>query len=117
MIELNVVELVLEGTHDVAVSLHLLVVATRVLHDLVDYELRVSRNVEVLDAGLDGDLEAAEEGLILRHVVRGGEVQTHGIPNVFPEGRDEEQTHARPDFHHRPIEVKGPTLVLDLQRG
>jgi hypothetical protein len=38
-------------------------------HDLVNYELRISPHVEALDAYLDGDLEAAEQGLVLSHVV------------------------------------------------
>jgi hypothetical protein len=69
MVEFYAVELVLEGMHDFEVRLHLLVMATRVLHDLVDHELRVSPHVEALDAHLDGDSKAAEEGLVLRHVV------------------------------------------------
>jgi hypothetical protein len=43
--------------------------ATRVFHDLVDHELRVSPDVEALDARLNGDSEAAKEGLILCHVI------------------------------------------------
>jgi hypothetical protein len=39
MIMLDVVELVLEGPHGLAVHLHLIVVAARVFHDLVDHEL------------------------------------------------------------------------------
>jgi hypothetical protein len=62
-------------------------VTARILHDLIDYELRVSPDVEALDVGLDGDSEAAEEDLILCHVVRGRKVQTHGVPQMFPEGR------------------------------
>jgi hypothetical protein len=48
------------GSHSLAVCLHLLVVATRVLHDLVDHELRIPPHVEAFDAYLDGDLEATE---------------------------------------------------------
>jgi hypothetical protein len=62
-------ELVSEGPHGFAVRLHLIVVTTRVLHDLVDHELRVPPHVEALDARLDGDSEATEEGLVLCHVV------------------------------------------------
>jgi hypothetical protein len=61
-------------------------VAAHVLHDLVNHELRISPHVEVLDAYLDGDLEAAEKGLVLSHVVRRGEVETYCIPHVLPEG-------------------------------
>jgi hypothetical protein len=69
VVELYAVELVFEGPHDIAVRLHLVAVAARVLHDLVDHELRVSLNIEALDARLHGDSEAAEEGLVLCHVV------------------------------------------------
>jgi hypothetical protein len=69
VVKFYAVELVLEGSHGFAVRLHLVVVATRVLHDLVDHELRVASHVEALDACFDGDPEATEEGLIFRHVV------------------------------------------------
>jgi hypothetical protein len=74
MIELDAIELVLEGSYIVAVGLRLVVITTRVLHDLVNHELRVSPDVEAFDARLDGDLEAAKKGLILHHVVRHGEM-------------------------------------------
>jgi hypothetical protein len=69
MIELYAVELVFKGLHGFAVRLHLVVVIARVLNDLIDHELRVSPHVEALDARLDGDSEAAEEGHELHHVV------------------------------------------------
>jgi hypothetical protein len=49
-------------------------------------KLRVSPNVEALDARLDGDSKAAEKGLVLCDVVRCGEVQAHRVPHVLPEG-------------------------------
>ena len=36
---------------------------TRLLHYLIDDELRVAAYVEAFDAELDGDAEATEEGL------------------------------------------------------
>jgi hypothetical protein len=36
---------------------------------LVNHKLRISPHVEAFDAYLDGDLEAAEQGLVLSHVV------------------------------------------------
>jgi hypothetical protein len=39
VIELDVVELVFEGSYDIAVGLLLVVVTTRILHDLIDHEL------------------------------------------------------------------------------
>jgi hypothetical protein len=50
MVELDVVKLVLKGSHGFAVVLHLVVMAARVLHDLIDYKLRVPPHVEALDA-------------------------------------------------------------------
>jgi hypothetical protein len=69
VVKLYIVELVLEGPLSIAVRLHLVVVVARVLHDLVDHELRVSPNVKALEACLDSDSEAAEKGLVLCHVV------------------------------------------------
>jgi hypothetical protein len=90
VIELNAIKFILEGAHDIAVSLHFFVVAARIFHDLVDHELRVFPDVEALDASFDGDSEAAKEGLVLCHVVGHGEVQERCISHMFPEGRDEE---------------------------
>jgi hypothetical protein len=86
VVELYAVELILEGPHGFAVRLHLVVVTARVLHDLVDHELRVSPHIEALNARLDGDSEAAEEGFLLHHVVRHGEMQTHHVSHMLPEG-------------------------------
>jgi hypothetical protein len=69
VIELYAIELVLEGPHGLAVCLHLVVVAACVLHDLVDHKLRIPPLFEAFDAYLDGDLEAAEQGFVLSHVV------------------------------------------------
>jgi hypothetical protein len=86
MIEFDVIEFILEAVHGIAVCFHLLVVIARVLHDLVNHELRVSPDVEALDACFDGDSEAIKEGLILRHIVERGEVQAHYVSHVLPEG-------------------------------
>jgi hypothetical protein len=85
VIELNVVELVLEGSHGLAIRLHLIFVGARIFHDLVNHELRVPPHVEAFDAYLDGDLEASKQGLVLSHVVRCGEMKAHGVPHVLPE--------------------------------
>jgi hypothetical protein len=69
VIELDAVELVFEGSHGSAVCLHLVIMAARVFHDLVNHELQIPPHVEALDAYLDGDLEAAEKGLVFSHVV------------------------------------------------
>jgi hypothetical protein len=50
VVEFDAVELVLEGSHGFAIGLHLVVMAARILHDLIDYELRVPPHVEALDA-------------------------------------------------------------------
>jgi hypothetical protein len=67
--ELDAVEFVFVGPHGLAVRFHLVVVAARIFHDLVNHQLRIPPYVEALDAYLDGDLEAAKEGLVLSHVV------------------------------------------------
>jgi hypothetical protein len=69
VVKLDAVELVLEGSYGVAVGLHLVIVTTRILPNLVDHELRVPPDVEAFDACLDGDSEAVKKGLVLRHVV------------------------------------------------
>jgi hypothetical protein len=69
VVKFYAIELVLEGSHGLAVRLHLVVVTTRFLHDLVDHELRVSPHVEALDACLNGEFEAAKEGPVFGHVV------------------------------------------------
>jgi hypothetical protein len=68
VVEFYAVELVFEGPHGLAVRLCFVVVTARALHDLVDYELRVSPDVEALDARLNGDFEATKEGFVLGHV-------------------------------------------------
>jgi hypothetical protein len=74
MIELDAVELVLDGSHGVAVGLHLVFVTTRILHDLVNHELRVPPDVNAFDACLNGNSEATKKGLVLHHVVQRGEM-------------------------------------------
>jgi hypothetical protein len=60
VVEFDAIELVLEGSHSLVVRLHLIVVAARVFHDLVDHELRAPPHVVAFDAYFDGDFEAAE---------------------------------------------------------
>jgi hypothetical protein len=50
VIELDAVEFVFEGSHGLAIGFHLVVMAARILHDLINYELRVPPHVEALDA-------------------------------------------------------------------
>jgi hypothetical protein len=86
VIELDAIELILDRAHDIAIGFHLLVVIACVLHDLVNHELRVSPDVEALDAYFDGSSEVAEEGLVLRHVIGHREIQAYHVSHVFPEG-------------------------------
>jgi hypothetical protein len=74
VVELDVVELVFEGSYGVAVGLHLVVMTNRILHDLVNHELRIPPDVEAFNACLDGDSDAVKKGLVLHHVVRCGEM-------------------------------------------
>jgi hypothetical protein len=39
---------------------------------LLNHKLRISPDVEAFDASFDGNSEAAEEGLVLLHIVRRG---------------------------------------------
>src|SRR6185312_2049937 len=93
------------------------VVTARLLHHLVDDKLRVTAHVEALDTKFDGDAEATEEGLILRHVIGRWKVEANHVAHVHSEGRDEKETGASAGFHHRPIEVHCPTLSLNLRWG
>jgi anti-sigma factor RsiW len=54
-------------------------------HDLVDHELRIPPHVDALDAYLDGDLEAAKQGLVLSHIFRCGEAKARSVPHVLRE--------------------------------
>jgi hypothetical protein len=69
VVELDAVKFIVECRHDVAVGLHLLILAAHVLYDLVDYESRVSADVEAFNAGFNGDSKATKEGLVFGHVV------------------------------------------------
>ena len=66
--------------------------AAGLLPHLIDDELGVSPNVEAFDAELDGDAEAAEEGLVFRHVVDTGKCKRTTYRMCFPRG----ETNSRP---------------------
>ena len=53
---------------------------------MVDDELRVTAHIEAFDAELDGDAEATEKGLVLRHVVGRRELQAYHVSHVISEG-------------------------------
>ena len=55
VIEFEAIEFVLQPSDFLAVCSHLGVMAARLLHDLVDDQLRVTPDVEASDAKLDGD--------------------------------------------------------------
>ena len=55
VIEFEAIEFVLQSSDFLAVRSHVGVVATRLLHDLVDDQLGVASDVEASDAQLDGD--------------------------------------------------------------
>jgi hypothetical protein len=50
VIELDAVKFVFEGSHGLVVGLQLIVMVARVLHDLVNHELRIPPHIEALDA-------------------------------------------------------------------
>jgi hypothetical protein len=66
---------------------------------LVNHKLRVSLDVEAFDACLDGNSEAAKEGLVLCHVVEHGEMQAYHVPHMFLKGGDEEEACSCPRLH------------------
>ena len=80
--QFEAVELIFEAAYCIAVCLHLWIVTARLLHYLVDDELRVTAHVETFDAELDGDAAATEEGL----VVGCWEVKTNHVAHVLSEG-------------------------------
>ena len=86
MVELEPIELIFEAAHCIAKRLHLRVAAAGHFHDLVNKELRISSYIEELDAKFDGDAEAAEDGLILRHVFGCREVKTYHVAHMYSEG-------------------------------
>jgi hypothetical protein len=49
VVELEAVKLVFKASYLLTVGLHLGITAARALHDLVDYELGVTSNIEVSD--------------------------------------------------------------------
>jgi hypothetical protein len=49
VVELEAMKLVFKASYLLTVGLHLGITAARALHDLVDYELRVTSNIEVPD--------------------------------------------------------------------
>jgi hypothetical protein len=49
VVELEAVKLVFKAPYLLTVGLHLEIMAAQALHDLVDYELRVTSNIEVSD--------------------------------------------------------------------
>ena len=69
MIELEAVESILQPSDFLVVCLHLGVVAARLLHDLVDDQLRVALDIKSSDAQLNGDAQAINERLILSHII------------------------------------------------
>jgi hypothetical protein len=49
VIELEAMKLIFKASYLLTVGLHLGIMATRALHDLVDHELRVTSNIKVSD--------------------------------------------------------------------
>jgi hypothetical protein len=69
MVEFQPIELIFQAPNFVTMGLHFLVAAVRVLHDLVNNELRVATSVEVPNPKLDGDVQPIHQGLIFGYVV------------------------------------------------
>jgi hypothetical protein len=86
VVELEAVKIVLEAPYFLAVGLHLGVAAARVLHHLINHELRVASDVEVSDPELDGDSQPRDECLVFGDVVRRREMKPDDVAHVNPEG-------------------------------
>ena len=86
VVEFETVELVFKATYQLAVRLHLGVMAVRFLHHLIDNKLRVALHVEAPYSEFDGDLQAVDEGFIFGCVVGGGEVEPNHVAHVHYEG-------------------------------
>ena len=116
VVEFETVELIFKATYQFAVRLHFGVMTIRVLHDLVDDELRIAPYVETPHSKFDGDLQAVDKSFVLGCVVGGSEVELNHVTHMHSEGRDEEQTRTCPGLHQRPIKVHDPAFHLDLSR-
>jgi hypothetical protein len=84
MLELESMELVLEFSNGLAVSLHLGVDAVGFLHHLVDNKLGIPSNFKASNPYLESDLEPVEEGLTLRHIVGYWEVEPNHVFHTYP---------------------------------
>ena len=58
----------------------------RLLHHLIDDELRIAPYVETPYSKFDGNLQAIDEGFILGCVVGGSEVELDHVAHVHSEG-------------------------------
>jgi hypothetical protein len=77
------------------VSRHLGVVTVLFFHYLVDDELRVSPDVYPLYFEFGGDVQAIDQGLILRHIIGSTEMQPNNVKESISFRRD--QHYASPD--------------------
>jgi hypothetical protein len=90
VVKFEAIELVLQPMDFLVIRGHLGVVVALVFHNLVDDELRVTSDIQTSDAQLDGDAQAINKHLILRHIVRSREVKADHISHAYPEQRDED---------------------------
>jgi hypothetical protein len=97
VVELDVLELVLERTYGIAVSFHLLIMAARAFHDLVDHELRVSPDIKALDVSLNGNWRAQRRASYSAMLFDVGKC-TYCIPHVFSEGEMKSMSAPTPAF-------------------
>ena len=72
--------------------------AVRLLHDLVDDELRIAPYVETPHSKLDGDLQAVDESFILGCVVGGDEVEPNHVAHMHSEGEMKSRPAPAPVF-------------------
>jgi hypothetical protein len=102
VIEFEAVKLVLQLVHFSVVCSHLGAVVARLLHDLVDDELRVAPNVQPSDPQLNGDVQAIKECSILGHIVRGREMKVNHVPHAHSERETKTSPMSAPFFINDP---------------
>ena len=80
---------------------------------MVNDQLGVTLDIEASDTQQDDDAQTINERLIFSHIVGGGEMEANHVPYAYPEGQNEDQSHASAFLHQRSVEVHRPILLVD----
>ena len=97
-----------------AVCVHEGALAVGVLHELADYELAVTVDVQAGCSNVDGYAEAADECFIFCNVVGCIKVEANCVLELASFWGDQDNPGPRARSHDRPVEVEGPVLVRDF---